>query len=280
MGVGYAERAPVLTELYAVETFMFVLQNGLNTVTGYPQLDKERLCQVDLGLKYDNGRFRGAISGFHGWAFDYITYENTGIVRGPPVGEVEQVQYIYVNTDLATFAGGEARGEFDLNRWLTPFATLSYVEGRDRTRNGNFATKPAEPGSPAERVPGLPRGFFSGVAGAAEEPLPSIVPLESRLGFRFHQPTDAPRWSVELSARVVDNQDRVATSLLEVRTPGFTVWDLRSYWRASDGLLVIAGVENFTDKTYREHLNFTSQSGLIQVFQPGVNFYTGCELTY
>ena len=52
-GTGYAERAPNLTEMYAAEPFMFLLQNGLNTVTGDPTLDPERLWQLDAGLKYD-----------------------------------------------------------------------------------------------------------------------------------------------------------------------------------------------------------------------------------
>jgi outer membrane receptor protein involved in Fe transport len=84
---------------------------------------------------------------------------------------------------------------------------------------------------------------------------------------------------MEVAARVVDNQDRVASSLLETMTPGFTVWDLRSSWRPCDSLLLLAGVENFTDRTYREHFDFRAPNG-IQVFQPGVNFYFGGELTY
>lgn len=278
--VGYAERPPSLTELYAAQPFMFVLQNGLNTVTGDPRLARERLGQIDLGLKYDNGYTRGRIGGFHAWAWDYITFENTGTVPGPG-GYVEQVQLRYVNTALATFVGAEAYGECDVTDWLTPFATLSYVEGRDQTRHGDFATKPATIVSPSERVAGLPRGFFNDPfnPGEAEEPLPSIYPLVSRVGFRLHPRDDTSRWSVELAARMVARQDRVATSLLESPTPGFTTWDLRGYWRPRQDLLVIAGVENFTDRQYREHLDFRAPNG-IQVFQPGVNFYTGCELTY
>jgi iron complex outermembrane recepter protein len=276
---GFAERFPALTELYAAETFMFVLQNGLNTVTGDPRLDSERGLQIDLGWRLDTGRFRGRIGGFHSWVWDYITFENMGIVRGPPAGQVEQVQLKYVNTDLATFVGGELSGEYDWSDWLMPFANLSYVDGRDRTRNGTFATSQAEPGQPSQRWPGLPRGAFSGISGGEQEPLPGISPLESRLGFRLHQCGASPRWSVELSARLANRQDRVATSLLESTTPGFTVWDLRSYWRATDRWLLIAGVENFTDRNYREHLDFRSQSG-IQMYQPGINFYFGSEVTY
>ncbi|TVS10480.1 MAG: TonB-dependent receptor [Planctomycetaceae bacterium] len=279
--VGYAERPPSLTELYAAQPFMFVLQNGLNTVTGDPRLARERLGQIDLGLRYDNGYTRGRIGGFHAWAWDYITFENTGTVPGPPAGQIEQVQLRYVNTALATFMGAEAYGECDVTDWLTPFATLSYVRGQDETRNGDFATRRATAVSPSERVDGLPRGYFNGLPspGEAKEPLPSIYPLVSRVGVRLHPTEDASRWSVELAARMVARQTRVAASLLESPTPGFTVWDVRGYWRPRPNLLLIAGIENFTDRQYREHLDFRSPNG-IQVFQPGINFYTGCELSY
>jgi iron complex outermembrane recepter protein len=278
--VGYAERPPSLTEMYAAETFMFVLQNGLNTVTGDPRLRHERLLQSDLGLRYDDGTIRGRIGGFYGWAWDYITFENTGIVRGPPVGEVQQVQLKFVNTDLATFVGAELWAEWDLTPRLTPFATLSYVEGTDRTRNGSFATRASSPGNPSLRDLNLDRGAYSGIVGAESEPLPSILPLESRLGIRFHEAAESPRWSIEWTARVVAAQRRVANSLLEVPSSGFTVCDVRGYWRVSDRLLATAGIENFTNANYREHLNFTSQDRLVQVFQPGLNAYVGAELTY
>jgi outer membrane receptor protein involved in Fe transport len=92
---------------------------------------------------------------------------------------------------------------------------------------------------------------------------------------------DAPpdRWGIELSARIVDHQSRVAASLLETTTPGFTVWDMRTFWRPRSNMLLVGGVENFTDKNYREHLDFRSFDG-ISMFQPGVNFYAGGEVTY
>ncbi len=55
---------------------------------------------------------------------------------------------------------------------------------------------------------------------------------------------------------------------------------MRGYWRVSERLLTTAGIENFTNANYREHLNFTSQDRLIQVFQPGLNAYVGAELSY
>jgi iron complex outermembrane receptor protein len=276
---GHAEQAPTMTEMYAAQTFLFVLQNGQNTVTGDPRLDNQRLWQIDLALQCEYDRFRAGLNGFQAWIHDYITFENMGIFRGPPQGQVEQVSLKYVNTDLATLTGAELFMEYDLTSRWTPFATLSYVEGRDHTRNGDFATREASSGQASERVYGLDRGAFSGIAGGAEEPLPSIVPLESRLGLRFHQASDQPRWELEFQARVVAAQDRVATSLLESPTAGFTTYDLRGRWRATDQLLLLAGVENLADKQYREHLDFRSPSG-ISVFQPGISFYSGVELNY
>jgi outer membrane receptor protein involved in Fe transport len=276
---GHGERPPSLTELYVAQSFLFLLENGENTATGDPRLRPEKSWQLDLGLTFERERFRAGINGFHAWLVDYITFENIGVVRTPPNAAVEQVNLKYVNTDLATLAGGEAFAQYDFNRWITPFATIRYVDGRDLTRDGDFATKPAGAGTSSVRTYGKSRGYYSGVSGAGEEPLPSILPLESRLGFFFHEPQPKPRWTVELAARVVDDQDRVATSLMELPTPGFTVWDLRGYWQATRNLLLLAGVENFTDKNFREHLDFHSATG-ISVDRPGITFYFGSELVY
>ena len=276
---GHAQRPLTLTELYTAQTFLFLLQNGQNTATGDPKLDPERLWQVDVGVELDRGPVRAGLGGFHAWIKDYVTFENLNVFHGPPLGQVEQVSLQYVNTDLATLAGAEAHFEFDLNDRVTPFATMSYVEGRDHDRNGSFATQRATPGVPKQKVPSLPRGHFSGVAGADKEPLPAIVPLDSRVGVRLHPAGEQPEWGLELSARIIDNQDRVAVSLLESSSPGFTTWNLRGFWHATERLQLVGGVENFTDKNFREHLDFRSPSGT-RVFQPGVNFYFGSELNY
>ncbi|WP_417750016.1 TonB-dependent receptor domain-containing protein [Rosistilla oblonga] len=281
ISVGYAERAPTLTELYAAQPFMLVLQNGLNNVTGDPLLKKEKMLQMDLALNYRSERVRTGIRGFYAWGFDYITFENTSVTYVPPAGEVGQVSLRYVNTDLATLSGFETYFEANPESVLTPFANMRYVAGRDRTRNGNFATSNGSFGNPSQQVDGAPRGAFSGISGSDAEPLPSISPLETRLGLRLRDPSRDECWTLELSTRVVDNQDRIATSLLETATPGFTTWDIRSTFRPfdSDYLTVVMGMENFTNKQYREHLDFRTQSG-IGISQPGANFYVGAGLTY
>ena len=281
LSLGYAERPPTLTELYAAQPFMLLLQNGLNNVTGDPTLDQEKLLQFDVMLDYQNDQFKAGVRGFQAWGFDYITFENTRVGRAPPNNQVNQISLRSVNTDLATLAGFESFAELFPQEELTPFVTVRYVDGRDRTRNGNFATQGGSSGSPSVKVPNQVRGFFSGILSADAEPLPGISPLETRIGARLRNSVQNERWNVELAARIVDNQDRVATSLLETPTAGFTIWDLRGTFRplAERDLTLVTGVENFTDKQYREHLDFRSLTGT-SVFQPGVNFYFGADFSY
>jgi outer membrane receptor protein involved in Fe transport len=258
-GFGHAERPPTLTELYSLDPFLAILQQGTVFVYGDPQLDEERLWQIDLGLKADYCNWRGGINGFYSWIRDYITYVSP--TADPSAAAFQE--FDFVNTELATLSGGEIYAEYDWNEWITPFATMSYVEGRDHSAD--------------ERIRLSPGGSITNFVSASEEPLPGIAPLASRLGVRVHDSGEQPRWAVEFSARVVDTQDRAATSLREQPSSGFTTFDLRSYLKATDNLLLVAGVENLTDKHYREHLDLLTGSG---VFQPGINFYFSAELRY
>jgi len=270
---GHAERAPNLTEQYVAQTFMFVLQNGVNTVTGDPRLRNEKLWQIDANLQWTFDRTRAGFGGYQAWINDYITFEQFG------TGLFDQRQLKYVNTALATLTGFEGFIERDVNRWTTLFGTVSYVDGRDRTRNGTFATMQANGAAPSVQVAGLNRGFFGNPTNSASEPLPSITPLESRLGVRFHGASEQPRWFTEFAARLVNQQVRVATSLGETPTPGFIVLDFRSQWSVTDDWQMMAGVENFGNRFYREHLDFRSQFSP-GVYQPGATFYFGSAVTY
>jgi len=280
-GAGYGMRPPSLTEMYVAESFMFLLQSGLNTVTGDPRLDPERRWQVDAGLDYADEQFSMSGNFFHAWVHDRITFENLSVRRGPPFGQIEQTNLKYVNTERSTLFGFEGDAEWQLSDSVSVFGNLSYVEGTDETRNGDFATLQAQslPLTPSQRVAGQPRGAFSGVAGDAEEPLPGIAPLQSTLGVRFLGEIGDSPFSIEVAARIIDDQTRVASSLLETNTPGFTVWDTRGVIQVTDSITAFAGVENFTDKNYREHFDFRSQGGQ-SVRQPGINAYFGTEIVY
>ena len=265
-GFGHAQRPPTLTELYAAQPFLAILQQGFTAIQGNPELDPERLWQIDLGLRAEYDDFRAGLSGFYAFIEDYITFEALGTSQGKVGINIPDALLVrFVNTKLATLSGGEAFAELDLTEWLTGFATLSYVEGRDHTRR-----RPA-----AVRLNGLTQVVPG--ADSPEEPLPMMPPLESRIGLRWHEAGKKPRYGIEAYARMVNAQDRFASSLLEQRTPGFTIFDIRGYWQATRGMTLVAGIENIFDRFYREHLDLRTGNG---VFQPGRNVYMGIELTY
>jgi len=162
---------------------------------------------------------------------------------------------------LATLAGFETYGQYDVSRMVSLFGILSFVEGRDHTRN-----------KPARLYEGTPRSDVV----KDKEPLPGIAPMEARVGMVLQDPSPQRRWGIEFLARIVDNQDRIADSLEEIETPGFTVYNLRGYARQNQWLWT-AGVENLFDKFYREHIDYRSGLG---VFRPGIGFYAGAQVNY
>lgn len=170
-GVGHGQRTPTLTELYAISSFIGSLQRGLTAIEGDPDLDPERLTQVDLGFKaeYEGLRFGG--NGFFSWIDDLITFDLLSPAGGAGgVGGFPQSAQ-YVNTDRAILVGFESYAELDVIPWLTTFGTISYLEGRDLSRDAE------------SRFGG---GGRSGILGRDHESLPGLNPLESRLGLRLH----------------------------------------------------------------------------------------------
>ncbi len=258
-GIGTAHRNPTLTEMYVESSFIGSLQRGLTFLQGDPELESEKILQVDAGLQYEDSTTQLGVQTYYSWIHDYITYDLID-----PAGTVDGFQQgaYFVNTDLASIAGAEFYAQHAARNWLTVFGITSYTEGRDLSRN-----------APA-RLSYLPDR--SDLEGVDHEPLPGIHPLEARIGFLLHDPCPGQRWGIEFSARVVDNQDRVAESLDEEPTPGFTTYDIRGY-RWMGPVLLTGGVENLTDKFYQEHIDYRSGLG---VFRPGISGYFGSEWRY
>ncbi|MEL6106562.1 MAG: TonB-dependent receptor [Planctomycetota bacterium] len=258
-GMGFASRAPTLTELYTDASFIGSLQRGITFLLGDPKLKQEKLYQLDLAFQYSEDATQFGLQGYYSWIEDYITYD----LLDPP-GAIDGFQQgaAFVNTDLAEVLGVEFYAQHQLTPIVSIFATSSYTQGSDLTR-----TDPARLSVVANR---------SDTAGFEEEPLPGIPPLDSRIGILFEDAALRPKWGVEFSARIVDNQDRIAATLDEVATPGFTTYDLRAYRSVADWLFTF-GVENLGDKFYQEHVDYRSGLG---VFRPGISTYMSAEVSY
>src|SRR5262249_31196677 len=154
--------------------------------------------QLDVGLRGDYGYVRFGANGFYSWIDNYITFDLNQSI-GTNLSQV-----IFTNTDLATLAGGELYGEVDVLSWLTPFITVSYVQGEDLTHVDNKRPNLIS----SRRSPNL--SFFGPAnqphaltPGSETEPLPNIPPLELRSGVRLHEPGRAPKYALEFLARSV-----------------------------------------------------------------------------
>lgn len=242
--VGHGQRAPNLIELYADEPFIAGYQYGYAFFTGNPNLDEERATQVDVGVtgEYDNFTFLSRA--YYSYVDNFITVADLGLAN-PIFGPAQGFQF--VNSD-SSFAGFEVNGDYAINdRWST-FANMSYTYGRDE-------------------------GLFGG-------PVYGVYPLQSRVGFRYEAGDICRGYGVELSARLVDDQDRIAADRTEFYTPGFQTMDLRTYWRLQENWVVTAGVTNLTDRNYFEHFDYHTGLEGRPTFQPGANFYAGTEIKF
>ena len=266
---GRAMRAPTMTELYASGSpFIASLPQTRSTaLRGDPNLRPEELWQVDAGLNTETQYVSAGLHGFYAWINDYITLDLTD----------NGTLYAFVNTDRASMTGFDAFANVELTAWLKGFATMNYVEGEDHTRSGNVSSVRG-----SGRLPPAQSTVRRSNSSIESEPLPVIPPLEARVGLVLHEPR-LDRWSVEFSVRMMDEQDRVAASLLELPTESFAVFDIRAYAQLVDNFVITAGVLNATDEHYLTYFDsrgdFSAQPGL-QVFRPGVSFYFGSELTY
>lgn len=273
VGVGYSERAPTPTELYAEMPFLnIVQQGGFFAPLGNNELKKEKLFQIDVGLtaNYDDVQF--GIRGYHGWVDDYITLRSNLI--NPPNPALPFTDPSFENTQ-ARLWGGESFGNVQWTDRISMFGAISYTGGRDDTLN---------------------------------IPLWGIAPIDSTVGIRLEGLARCGRpkpWGLEYSVRMVDSQNRVSSGAGAVNaafgldperiTPSFTLHDIRGYYRLSRGVSLVGGVENLADELYREHLNsITNISQGERGADPGVasadltggvlgrgrNFYFGVQATY
>ena len=217
-GIGYAQRAPSLTDLYGDLPHLSIMQEGAFFLPhGELLLKKERALQADLGLTTKYDYLRGGVSAFYAQIDDFITYDVPHLQFGPHLQHA-----IGVNHNVR-MAGGELFGELDITEPLTAFVALSYVQATDRT---------------------------------LDEPLWGIAPLDTRLGVRLSD-TQSQKWGLEYTLRLVDDQNRISNIgfVGEVATPGFQTHSIRGYYQLTDTLAFIAGVDNLTDTVYREHLD-------------------------
>jgi len=263
LSAGYAERAPTLMERYADGIFVAINQSGFTRMIGEPSLKKERLWQIDLGLKKEKGEFDNwgaAARWYYSWIQDYTTYNFAGVPVVPPPTGANLV--IATNSDLATLTGFELEGEYELIPGrLSVIGSAHYVHGTNED---------------------------------IDRPLTYITPLEGRVAVRLLDDYDGTNWGMEFGARMVAGQDRAGflphnvagqpPLKVEESTPGFTTCYLRGYYIICERLRINGGVDNLFDRNYIEHLSLRLPADgtfpNTAVLSPGITPWIGAEYTY
>jgi iron complex outermembrane recepter protein len=265
-GTGYATRMPEPYELYTDEPFAPTARFGNSYTDGNSFLRPERDLQFDLGLNYQSKRASCGIRGFYSIIRDFIMPVSSEInptsplpqpkVLGrnfqdfPPSGRTDlgtinenadtnQAGYQYLNIDQATLCGGDLFAEVKVSEVFSVFGNMSYVLG---TNDSPVAFEQSSSGQFLDgRI--IPLGGTEG--------LPGMYPFNGVVGVRFREPSE-DRWFVEFGSRMVHRQTFVATSLSEIPTAGFTVFNLRGYYRVNKNLRLTADFENLLNRSYYE----------------------------
>jgi len=261
VGSGFAMRSPDLSELYSYEPYVPMVRFGSSYCDGRSQLKPEKNWQFDLGVTSHRGPFHYGARGFYATIHDYITpipsyiaapYDSTHYLGRnfdafyPPWrsdlglpsenGDTCQTNYQIYNINLATLSGGELFGQWELRKGLTVFGCMAYVHGENLCPL--YLTEDAE---------GLPVAAPLG----GKEPLWGIYPFNGRLSVKVFDP-EQDKWGMEFIARFVHRQDEVATSLSELPSAGFSVYDLKGYYRLRKNIRLSLALENLLNRDYYE----------------------------
>jgi iron complex outermembrane recepter protein len=103
-------------------------------------------------------------------------------------------------------------------------------------------------------------------------PLPNIAPFEVTPKISYEN-TDKGLW-MAFKISMATGQNRFAPEYGEIYTSGYTVFDLSGGWEIANWLEISAGIQNFTNRYYRMHLNQA------QLPEPGLNIFASAKIKF
>ncbi len=230
--LGHAHRSGSLTERY-----INFLPVGVDPyeMLGNPELGSEQNNQVDLSFSYGDHSSKIKITGFIALMNNYISSEIRDDISPKMPGSPGVRQFI--NIDNARLAGFEAVWLQKLPARLRHRFSIAYTYGKNDD---------------------------------TDEALPEIPPLDLRYLLGGHYFNN--KLSPEVSIRHVLEQNRIARSFGETRTPSFTVLDLSLNYSVNQHLELSASVNNLFDESYYEHLTRSVKGTDQAIYAPGQSF--------
>ncbi len=298
-GTAFAERMPDLQELYVDEPFVPLYRLGNSFPVGLQSLQPEKNLQLDLGLDYKTEKVFCGLRAYYAMIRDYImpvafqtsAWVQDGVVFPkalgrdftyvPPEwradlntpnenGDFIQAGYQYVNIDLATLLGGDLYSEVKMSDWCAVYGTISYIYGTNESPV-NFTQVPYWYS---------PDGHVNHLGGT--DGLPGIYPLNGTIGVRIFQ-SEQDRWCLDFCARMVRKQDHVAETVDEIPAPGFTIFNLRGYYRVNKNVKLNAEIQNLFNRYYIEpgSLAIIGPNGIPTFLpEPGISAIIGVDARF
>jgi len=184
------------------------------------ELEPEAVTTFDAGLKWSSSRFEGELIGYRSWYRDKITSVLTGDLT--PSGRLV-VQNL--NASSLGVYGAELAASVGVTDELELHGTLTWTVGNETFEGDEY---------PADRIPPL-----NGNVGVRWAALPELA-VEAYATFSALQDRYSPR-------------DEVDPRLKPGGTPGWTTWNVRLEWEATERVSAGLQFANIADRRYREH---------------------------
>ena len=214
--IGYGFRAPNVFDFGALGE-----RPGNRFNIPNPDLDSERITQVDAGVRHHAKRWNLEVILFSLHYTDRIASVLTGAVTADGRDIVQNR-----NVASADIRGVEGSLELMLSPLLTADLVVNYLHGEQIENDGTE--------NPADRIP----------------------PFNGRLSFRYQASNSV---TIEPYFLFAGSQDRLSPrDARDVRinpagTPGWVTANIAASWQAGDRWRASASVENILDKQYRLH---------------------------
>lgn len=214
--LGYGFRAPNVFDLGTLGE-----RPGNRYNVPNPDLESERITQLDLGLRHRTGNWNLDLVLFALRYSNRIASVLTGDVT-PDGRDITQSR----NVDRAHVHGAEFSAQWLISDALTAGAVVNYLRGQQ--------SEPAGAEVPADRIP----------------------PWNGRLSLRYEW-TDGI--TIEPYLLFAGRQDRLSPrDVRDVRidpdgTPGWLTANISGSWQVSEDVRISASLENLLDRRYRVH---------------------------
>ncbi|MFZ2290312.1 MAG: TonB-dependent copper receptor [Halopseudomonas yangmingensis] len=242
-GIGHSQRFPDYWELFSPS----VGPAPGAVVQAFETADPERTTQLDVGLEYRQGDFKGWLSAYAGRIDDYLLFNYQRMPSGHIFTSVENVD--------ARIMGAELGGNYRLNgNWSTE-SSLAWAWGKNR--------------SDGQALPQMP-------------PLEARFSLNYQ---QADWSAGLLLRGVARQTRVAENRGNVVGRDLG-DSSGFATLALNAAWQVSPQARLSAGVDNLFDRAYSEHLNMSGNAGLgfpadpVRFNEPGRTLWTKLDLSF